>query len=133
MSAGTRRDGLFWCVIAYAVASLFHYSHNAEFLMAYPNLPSWLTRAEVYAAWAGVTVVGVAGYSLLTRGHRLAGMLTLTAYGLIGLDGLGHYAVAPLSAHTVTMNVSIWLEVATASALLAALLHILARPSSKQA
>jgi len=123
MSATVRRDGIFWCVVAYAVASLFHYSHNAEFLMAYPSLPAWLTRAEVYAAWVGVTAVGVVGYSLLARGHRLAGMLTLTVYGLMGLDGLGHYAVAPIAAHTLTMNLSIWLEVATASALLAALLR----------
>jgi hypothetical protein len=62
-----RRDALLWCLLAYTAASLFHYSHNAEFIADYPNLPAWLTRAEVYAAWAGVTAVGVVGYALVTR------------------------------------------------------------------
>ena len=73
----------------------------------------------MYAAWAGVTAVGVAGYALVTRGCESAGLFVLTIYGLMGLDGLGHYAVAPMSAHTLAMNASIWLEAATALAVLA--------------
>src|SRR5204863_3655739 len=123
----SRRDWLLWCLLAYAAASLFHYSHNAQFLADYPNLPAWLTRSEVYAAWAGVTAVGLAGYLLTTRGHRVAGLLVLTVYALIGFDGLGHYAVAPMAAHTLIMNVSIWLEVATAAAVVAAIVARTAR------
>jgi hypothetical protein len=41
-------------------------------------------------------------------------------YGVLGLDGLGHYGLAPPSAHTSTMNLTIGLEVAAALALLAA-------------
>lgn len=115
-----RRDVLLWCLLAYAVASLFHYGHNAEFLMDYPNLPAWLTRAQVYLAWIGVTAVGVAGYALVVRGFETAGLVVLTTYGLMGLDGLGHYAVAPMSAHTLAMNASIGLETATAVAVLVA-------------
>ena len=113
-----RRDALLWCLLAYTAASLFHYSHNAEFIADYPNLPSWLTRAEVYAAWAGVAAVGVVGYALVKRGFESAGLLVLMIYGLMGLDGLGHYAVAPMSAHTLAMNASIWLEATTAVAVL---------------
>jgi hypothetical protein len=36
---------------------------------------------------------------------------------------LVHYALAPLSAHTLTMNVSIWVESAAAAVLLAFLLR----------
>ena len=119
----SRRDALLWCLLAYTAASLFHYTHNAVFLADYPNLPAWLTRAEVFAAWAGVTAVGVAGYSLAARGFDSAGLLVLTMYGLLGLDGLGHYAVAPMAAHTLVMNLSIWLQVATALSVLAAVLR----------
>src|SRR5205085_2414880 len=114
-----RRDTLFWCLLAYAGASLIHFSHNAEFLSAYPNLPMWWTTADVYAAWLGVSAVGVAGYWLLVGGHRLTGLLMLAFYALTGFAGLGHYAVAPMAAHTLTMNLSIWFEVATASAVVA--------------
>ena len=119
----TRRDGLLWCLIAYTAASLFHYSHNATFLSDYPNLPAWLTSAEVYAAWIGVTAVGVVGYALVARGFESAGLVVLTMYGLMGLDGLTHYTVAPMAAHTLAMNVSIWLEAATALAVLGAVLR----------
>ena len=42
--------------VAYFVTSLGHFSHNAEFICEYPNLPAWLTRAKVYAAWAAITL-----------------------------------------------------------------------------
>ena len=127
-----RRDALLWCLLAYTAASLFHYSHNATFLADYPNLPAWLTRAEVYAAWLAVTAVGVAGYALVTTGFESAGLFVLTIYGLMGLDGLGHYAVAPMSAHTLAMNASIWLEAATAIAVLVAIARLKLSRSNRE-
>lgn len=107
-------------LLAYAAASLFHHIHNAEFLSEYPNMPVWLTRARVYAAWIGVTAVGLGGYLLIRFRHQAAGLLVTAIYGLLGLDGLGHYALAPMSAHSMAMNASIWLEVVTAILLLMA-------------
>ena len=115
-----RIDLLLIFLIAYAAASLFHYSHNAEFLNEYPNMPAWLSRAQVYTAWLGVTAVGLMGYFLIRWRYQFPGLIVLAVYGLLGLDGLGHYAVAPPSAHTLTMNLTIWLEVATAVLLLTA-------------
>ena len=115
-----RLDVLLVLLIAYGAASLFHYSHNAEFLNEYPNLPAWLSRAQVYGAWLSVTAVGLVGYFLVRWRYRLLGLIVLAVYGVLGLDGLGHYAVAPPSAHTLTMNLTIWLEVVTAVLLLAA-------------
>lgn len=73
---------------------------------------------QVYAAWIGATVIGLAGYWSLRRGYRIAGLVLLIAYGCYGLDGLAHYAMAPVSAHTLAMNMTIWLEATTAIVLL---------------
>jgi hypothetical protein len=37
---------------------------------------------------------------------------------VLGLAGLDHYTLAPISAHTLAMNATIWLETATAIILL---------------
>lgn len=99
-------------------ATLFHHVHNAEFLDHYPNMPGWLSRTSVYAAWLGAALIGVAGFVLLQRGFRLLGLVLLIAYACYGLDGLAHYALAPMSAHSAAMNLSIWLEASAGLALL---------------
>ena len=104
--------------LAYGAASLLHYTHNAEFLADYPNMPAWLSRAKIYVAWIGVTAVGVLGYLLVRRGYQLTGHFVIAVYAALGFDGLGHYTLAPVSTHTTTMNVTIWLEVASAALLL---------------
>lgn len=108
-------------LIVAAAASFLHHAHNAEFLDQYPNMPAWLSPGGVYAAWSAATAIGAGGYWLLTHGYRLAGVALLTLYGCYGLDGLAHYGLAPASAHTAAMNLSIWLEAATALALLVVL------------
>ena len=122
-----RPEGFLVLLVAYGAASLFHHVHNAEFLAEYPNMPAWLSRAQVYAAWLGVTAVGLAGYFLMRWRFRLAGLLALGVYGALGLYGLGHYVVAPLSAHTLTMNITIFLEVTAALLLLAAVASAMLR------
>jgi hypothetical protein len=51
----------------------------------------------------------------------------LTVYGALGLDALGHYTLAPSSAHTMAMNLTIWLEAGTALLLLAAVAGLMLR------
>ena len=104
-----------------------HYAHNAEFLADYPNKPAWLSRTKVYVAWFGVTAVGVLGYRLVRRGYQLIELFVIAVYAALGFDGLGHYTLAPVSAHTATMNVTIWLEVATAALVLFAAASLLAK------
>ena len=114
-------------LVIYAVASLAHFIHNAEFLVDYPNLPkSWLP-AHVYFAWIGMTMVGVAGWFLLSRGLVLFGLLVLVVYAILGLDSLGHYILAPLSAHTVGMNATILAEVTAAGCVLCEVLRQIVR------
>ena len=102
-------------LLLYGAATLVHFIHNAEFLRDYPNLPATWTRAGVYGAWLGITAIGICGWLLLTRGYRLTGFLFLAAYAALGIDSLGHYVVAPMSAHTLAMNATILLEVTVAA------------------
>jgi len=115
-------------MLVYCLASLVHFAHNAEFVTDYPNLPAWLTRSTVYGAWFAVTAVGVAGVVLLRLGFRLFGLFVVAGYAALGFAGLDHYWVAPVSAHTLAMNATIWFEVAAAAALLVATLILLIRP-----
>jgi hypothetical protein len=105
-------------LVAYAAASLLHFVHNAEFVDEYPNMPAGLSRGMIYAAWLGVTAIGMAGYLLFRRGLTLAGVAFLAFYAALGFDALIHYILAPPSHHTVPMNLTIGFEVATAGLLL---------------
>ena len=104
-----------WLLALYAGASLLHFTHNAEYLAQYPNLPASWTRADVYLAWCGVTAVGLLGYVLYRRGFPRIGLTLLGIYGGVGLDGLLHYTRAPIAHHSAAMNFTIWAEVATAA------------------
>ncbi len=106
-------------MLIYGAASLLHFIHNAVYLHDYPNLPAWLTAGGVCAAWLVVAGTGVLGYLLYSRVSRVAGSVAIAAYAVFGLGGLDHYTVAPISAHTLTMNLTILLEAATAVVLLA--------------
>jgi hypothetical protein len=103
----------------YFLASLAHFAHNAEYIAVYPGLPAWITRESVWLAWAGLTMLAVAGVAAhrLQR-PRLAAVL-LGTWGAFGLDGLLHYTLALCSAHTLATNATIWAESATGLALLA--------------
>lgn len=114
-------------LIVYAVASLVHFVHNAEFLGEYPNLPASWTRAGVYLAWVGLSAVGLGGWLMVSRGYRRIGLALICAYALLGIDSLGHYAVAPFSAHTSAMNATIMMEVGMAMAVLVEAMRRLVR------
>ena len=107
-------DRLLIILIVYCSASLFHFIHNAVFIDEYPNLPGWISAAGVYITWFGITGIGVVGYLLIRHGKRFIGLVTVAVYGALGLDGLGHYSLAPMSAHTFSMNLTIWLEAISA-------------------
>jgi hypothetical protein len=112
-----------WLLALYALASLVHFVHNAEYLAAYPNLPAWLSRSQIYGTWCGITAVGLVGYTLYRR-DRVIGPWLLVLYTSLGFDGLVHYRRAPLAAHTLAMNLTIWSEVAAATLALVAVFTV---------
>ena len=101
--------------------------HNAEYLGGYPNLPAWLSRSQIYGAWCGITAVGLVGYTLYRRGRAFIGLWALVLYTSLGFDGLLHYRRAPLAAHTVAMNLTIWSEAAAAALALVAVVAVAAQ------
>jgi hypothetical protein len=105
-------------MILYGAASLFHFVHNATYVQDYPNLPAWITPVGVYVSWCVIAAVGVVGYWLYRKVSRGLGLVVIAIYALFGFDGLGHYALAPMGAHTFAMNASILTEVVAAAVLL---------------
>ena len=80
-------------------------------------MPASWSRTDVYLAWFAMTTIGLIGL-LLARGLRIPGLLLVVAYAGLGLDSLGHYVLAPMSAHTGVMNATILVEVGAAAVLL---------------
>lgn len=115
---GSRSRMLPIALILLAATTLLHHVHNAEFLDEYPNMPGWLSATAVYGAWIVAAFIGVAGYLLLRTGYPVAGKLLLVAYGCYGLDALLHYVIAPMSAHSFAMHLTISLEAAAGALLL---------------
>jgi hypothetical protein len=120
-------------LVLYTLASLMHFTHNAEFLGDYPNLPSSFTCSGVYFAWFGLASVGIVGHAVYRHRWRLAGLLLLGLYAALGLDGLLHYTRAPFDAHTRMMNFTIWFEVVAAAALLLVVLLAAAGSAHRRA
>ena len=98
-------------IALYTLASLTHFSHNAEFIALYPGLPTWMTRESVYLAWLGVASVGLLALAARWQGWVRVAAALLMAYGLLGTDGLLHYTLALCSQHTLATNLTIWAEV----------------------
>jgi hypothetical protein len=120
MSTHNRRIGhvLAGLMLMYGAASLAHFTHNAEFLHDYPNMPGWLSRAAIYGAWSVEAAVGISGYVVWRRGHALVGLSLIAVYAVTGFDTLSHYALARFDEHRLAMHVTIWVEVVAAAMLL---------------
>lgn len=116
---------LLWLAAIYCVASLAHFVHNAEYLAQYPNMPVWLSRSKVYASWLVISAIGAVGLLLTRSRYAVLGLLLVAIYAGLGFDGLEHYTLAPMSAHSFAMNATIWCEVVAAALLLAATLRCL--------
>jgi hypothetical protein len=133
MNSGATPSSRGWTLelllMLHIAASLIHFIHNAEFISDYPNLPSWITRANVYAVWLVITAGGALGYAIYRLLNRTMGVVILSVYAAIGLDGLLHYARAPMGAHTHGMNFTIWLEALSAAILMLYLLFSARRVS----
>jgi hypothetical protein len=76
----TERNLLAALLLVYLAASFLHFAHNAEFLSAYPDLPAWLARSDIYLTWAGLAAIGVGGFALYVWTRHSCGMFLLGLY-----------------------------------------------------
>lgn len=114
-----KRDSLLLtCILLYGALSLTHFLHNAVYLNLYPNMPVWLTPVGVLGSWLVIAATGALGYWLFRKGLKVIGLVTIAIYAILGFDGLDHYTLAPVSAHSWAMNATIMGEVIAASLLL---------------
>ena len=112
---------------AFLLASVAHFIHNAEYIAYYPGMPGWLTREKVYLFWLAFASPGVVAVICARLRRRLLALVFLAVYGALGLDALGHYALALCSEHTLAANVTIWAEAVTGLALCVASVVVLGR------
>jgi hypothetical protein len=97
-----------WALAAlYGLCTFAHFTHHAEFLVYYPNLPEALTREVVYLLWMAVTVVGMAAVPFSMLGMGVVAALLLALYGLLGLSGLAHYSLGAWEEHSLVANLLI--------------------------
>src|ERR1051325_9694119 len=122
-----RMDVLTVLMLAYGASSLLHFIHNAQFVRDYPNFRDTVTALQVYGVWLLIAATGVAGYLLMRFGWRVLGLIVTGVYAGFGFNGLLHYKLAPMSAHSFAMNSTILTEVVLATVLLCAVLVNLAR------
>jgi hypothetical protein len=113
-----RDRALLTFMLVYGGASLAHFTHNAVYLEFYPNMPTWLTPLGVLASWLVIAGTGTVGYWLFRKGLTVIGLAAIALYAALGFAGLDHYAIAPVSAHSLAMNATIIGEVIAASVLL---------------
>jgi hypothetical protein len=120
-------------LVLHMAASLWHHIHNGQFLDEYPNLPKGVPAALALAVavWVVTSAIGLAGYYWVCNGRRLLGFGAMGLYAAYGLLAFGHYALAPMSAHTLVMNATIWAEALTAALLLGTVMVFLVRDSDQ--
>jgi hypothetical protein len=118
-------------LVLHMAASLWHHIHNGQFLDEYPNMPRGVPPVFAYIAWGVTTAIGLAGYYAVCNGRRLLGFGLLGVYAAYGLLAFGHYTLAPMSAHTLVMNATIWAEALTAALLLGTVMVFLVRDSDQ--
>lgn len=104
--------------LAFFIANLVHFAHNAEYIAFYPGIPSWLTREKVYLAWIAGASVGLLGLLFSRTKFKTLGLALIGAYGALGIDGLAHYTLALCSEHTLATNLTIWFEASAGLGLL---------------
>lgn len=114
-------------LLAYMVGSFIHHFHNAQFIAEYPNMPGGFPVSVAYFVWGFATLVGLLGYYFARRGHEPLGLGLVGVYAAYGLMVLGHYKLAPLSAHSVGANVTIGIELVTAALLLGTVIVLLVK------
>ena len=117
-------------VLVTIALTLFHFTDNAVNVDTYPKAgwqPDWFEWV-VAVAWVLYTAIGVAGVRLYQRGRFGAAHACLLIYGYLVISSLGHFLSGSPDELTTRGLVSVFVDVAAGSVLIAvALWSVLAR------
>ena len=114
-------------VLASVVLTAFHFTDNYVSIETYPQ-PEWVTRPVVVVSWSLLTAIGLGGLWLHRRGSFALAHACLLVYSYAGLSSLGHFLSGPPDEFTTRGLVSVLIDGAAGSAVLAVTLwSILAR------
>ena len=108
-------------VAATAVVTLFHFTDNAVNLETYPPpawQPDWFEWV-VAGSWPIYTSVGIAAYIAYRRGRFPLANVLLVVYSFVGLISIGHFATATLAELTTRGAISVFVDIAAGSVILA--------------
>lgn len=95
-----------------------HFTDNYVSIDTYPE-PSWITGAVVLISWPLFSAFGVTGYLLYRHGRVAAANAFLVAYAYAGLSSLGHFLSGSPDDFTTRGLVSVLIDGAAGSAVLA--------------
>jgi hypothetical protein len=104
-------------LIASIIITSFHYTDNAIFVDKYPE-PAWFTTSGVFITWAIMTLIGIAGYWLYTKGKFWTSYLFLSIYSFTGLSSPAHYFYGVMSVFSLKMHALIWVDALIGSSML---------------
>ena len=114
-------------VLVSVMMTTFHFTDNYVSIDTYPQ-PDWVTKAVVLAAWPLLTSFGIAGYWFYRRDRLPLAHAFLFAYSYTGLSSLGHFLSGSPDEFTTRGLISVLIDGAAGSAVLAVTLwSILAR------
>jgi hypothetical protein len=117
-------------VLVTIALTLFHFTDNAVNVDTYPKAgwqPDWFEWV-VAVAWVLYSAVGVAGFLLYQRDRFRAAHACLLIYGYLVISSLGHFLYGSPDELTTRGLVSVFVDVAAGSVVIAvALWSILAR------
>jgi hypothetical protein len=103
---------------ASVVLTAFHFADNYVSIETYPQ-PDWISGAVVLVSWPLFTALGIAGYLLYRRGRFSEAHAFLIAYSYAGLSSLGHFLSGSPDEFTTRGLVSIFIDGAAGTAVLA--------------
>jgi ammonia channel protein AmtB len=119
-----------WVVLGTIAVTLFHFTDNAVNVDTYPEAGWQPDRFDVVVvvAWFAYTAVGLVGYRLYERGRFGPAHACLLLYGYLVVSSLGHFLYGSPDELTTRGLISVFVDVAAGSVVIAVTLgSILAR------
>ncbi len=125
-----QKDNIFpaafsWLVAIYFLTTIVHFSHNIFFIEQYFEPAGISFRLQLLVYWLVMTVVGGLGMYFMRAKKIKLSLGLLLAYGLLGLPSINHFIQHDESHFSAFINISVFLEVLLALAVVIYVLYLL--------